>query len=148
MRLILFFGGYLRIPVEYTGGTQKSSGKHAREMARIIVVNHVSIWDVCILSYLRNRASFLMKKEILDMPFIGTITRAMQCLPVDRLGTKQQKMGVKSELERRGLFDESLPPVIIFPQGTTSVKLMRPLKKKKKKKKSFLKMCAHRFKKR
>jgi len=62
--------------------------------------------------------SFLSKRSVLDAPLFGTICRALQVVGVDRV-SKDDKGQSKIEMMKL-IQDPKNPPILIFPEGTTT----------------------------
>eukprot|EP00759_Apiculatamorpha_spiralis_P007762 PhF_6_TR14927/c0_g1_i2/m.23343/K13510/LPCAT1_2; lysophosphatidylcholine acyltransferase / lyso-PAF acetyltransferase len=96
-----------------------TTGKQHHRSARapIMVANHVSLVDAIYMGY-ANGPTFVGKSEIQDVPLVGAIFKALQCIPVNRTD-KESRSKVAKEIVRRA---ESgvWPPIIIFPEGTTT----------------------------
>eukprot|EP00198_Chlamydomonas_reinhardtii_P002368 XP_001691704.1 predicted protein [Chlamydomonas reinhardtii] len=75
------------------------------------VSNHCS-WVDIVLYMSRLFPSFVAKKEVSNLPLIGAISKAMQCLFVDR--EARERMARKYELGSAEL------PMMLFPEGTTT----------------------------
>jgi lysophosphatidylcholine acyltransferase/lyso-PAF acetyltransferase len=85
----------------------------------LIVSNHVSFFDILYFIYAFAPA-FVAKKEVLRLPFVGTIAAAMQSIFVDR---ERSRTGGTAELIRMRLTSadaNAYPPLVLFPEGTTS----------------------------
>jgi 1-acyl-sn-glycerol-3-phosphate acyltransferase len=62
--------------------------------------------------------SIIAKKDVGDMLFIGTITRAVQTIFVDRVN-KESKRKVMDDIKHRANMEES-PAILVYPEGTTT----------------------------
>lgn len=109
-RSALFILGYYWIPVRYPTGSKKFT-------SRIIVSNHISFVDGIFLYYLF-RPSIAMKAEVATIPLVGKIIQFTQPILIDR-STSQGRAHAKQEINDR-ILDPSQPPLLIFPEGTTS----------------------------
>lgn len=63
-----------------------------------IVANHVSWLDIVVCAAFYN-PSFLAKESVKKIPTIGTLGRAIDCVFVDRAGTKEEKIKVAKQIE-------------------------------------------------
>ncbi|CAH9098085.1 unnamed protein product [Cuscuta epithymum] len=108
-RCILFSFGYQWI---------KRKGKPAaREIAPIVVSNHVSYIDP--IFYFYELCPTIVSSESHDsMPFVGTIIRAMQVIYVDKFSQSSRKNAV-NEIKRKASHNQ-FPQVLLFPEGTTT----------------------------
>lgn len=83
----------------------------------IITPNHVSLIDAFILYYVTG-AVFVAKKELRNIPMIGSMMHALGVVWVDR-STKKARRGVIDTIKKYAENDNN-PPLGIFPQGTCS----------------------------
>lgn len=113
MRITLFVLGVYYIPI-----IDHNSAKDFKRNANIIVANHVSLLDA-IPIIIRHGCSAAAKKEVFKMPFIGSLMRAFQGIPIDRSSSEGRRAAIKQLANRCS--DPRLPPLLIFPEGTTSV---------------------------
>lgn len=66
--------------------------------------------------------SFLSKKEVSNIPLFGAAAKAFQCIFVDR-ESNENKHEVRDAIRERGdniKAGKNYPPIVIFPEGTTS----------------------------
>ena len=83
----------------------------------IITPNHTSLIDAFILLYATG-AVFVAKKELSNLPILGSVMHALGVVWVDR-GTKKARKGVIQSIKKHVANDNN-PPLGIFPQGTCS----------------------------
>lgn len=81
----------------------------------IYASRHESLWETMFLVYFFKHGMFIVKKELVDIPFFGAFLKKIGMIDVDR------ERGVKSlinviEKSRRIMSEEH--PIIIFPEGT------------------------------
>lgn len=108
-RFILFSFGYHWI--------RKKGKPAARELAPIVVSNHVSYIDPIFFFY--ELFPTIVSSDSHDaIPFVGTIIRAMQVIYVDRFSQASRKAAV-NEIKRKAA-GNSFPRVLLFPEGTTT----------------------------
>ena len=81
----------------------------------LIVANHVSWLDICVLGSL-TRLSFVAKKEVAGWPVFGLFAKLQRCLFVDR--EKRAATGIFKENMRQRLDQGDL--LVLFPEGTSS----------------------------
>lgn len=81
----------------------------------LIVANHVSWLDICVLGSL-TRLSFIAKKEVAGWPVFGLFAKLQRCLFVDR--EKRTATGIFKENMRQRLDQGDL--LVLFPEGTSS----------------------------
>lgn len=100
----------LFLPVKVKGKENITKGK-----AYIIVANHQSIFDVfMIYGYLGIKFKWLMKKELAQIPLVGTACTKAGFIYIDRSSKMKShaSMTKASEILRRGM------SMAIFPEGT------------------------------
>lgn len=108
-RAVLYVIGYFYIP---------TYGKRAsRDEAPIVVSNHVSFIEAIFLLS-QFCASPVAAKEHVSIPIVGKIVAAMQTIRVDRFSANSRTETLDAIKSRAG--DSSAPPVLIFPEGTTT----------------------------
>lgn len=75
---------------------------------------------VIALSYLA--PSFVSKKSVASYPGIGTIAKAIDCVFVDRAGSKEEKIKVAQSIEDRQKENETTgrSSILIYPEGATT----------------------------
>jgi 1-acyl-sn-glycerol-3-phosphate acyltransferase len=81
----------------------------------IIAAKHQSAWDIFALSVLLDQPTFVLKKELMHIPFFGWFLRRYGAVPVDRKAGASALRGMlrraKAEMARGR-------SVVIFPEGT------------------------------
>jgi len=81
-----------------------------------MVSNHTSYIDILVLMALF-MPSFVAKDAIKKTPFIGRISRIINCVYVDRSSINNTTNKI---IERQKQTRDNFPPIIIFPEGTTT----------------------------
>lgn len=84
----------------------------------IIAAKHQSFWDVFALLPDLDRPTFILKKELLGIPFFGWYARRMRMIPVDR---KRRGGAVASMVEGAVAAVAEGRQIVIFPEGTRSL---------------------------
>jgi len=80
----------------------------------IIAAKHQSAWDTMIFHHLLADPAYILKKELLFLPFIGWYLRKTGQVPIDRqAGVKALKLMI--EASRRAIKDQR--QIVIFPEG-------------------------------
>ncbi|EAR88356.1 acyltransferase (macronuclear) [Tetrahymena thermophila SB210] len=105
---------------EYPLSHNLRSGKSNR--APIIVSNHVTWIDIMYFCSCSHFPSYLSKKDVQNIPFFGAAAKAFQCIFVDR-ESNENKHEVRDAIRARGegiKEGKNFPPIVIFPEGTTS----------------------------
>jgi 1-acyl-sn-glycerol-3-phosphate acyltransferase len=85
--------------------------------AAIIASKHQSAFDTFDWPALLAQPSYVLKRELLDLPFWGRAARHTGAVPVDRDGGGAALRGMVRDAKR--VLDEGRP-LIIFPEGTRS----------------------------
>jgi len=96
--------------------------KPALKVAPMIVSNHISFLDIFYYLTSRHCPGFLSKASIAKVPFVGTIARARQGIFVNRTDRKEKDVvleDIKLRVENIQA-GKSYPPILIYPEGTTS----------------------------
>ena len=82
----------------------------------LIAAKHQSFFDILIIAHHMPQRSFIMKKQIMNVPIMGWYALQAGCIPIDRSrGSEAMKVmlqGVKKAQE------EGLGQLIIYPEGT------------------------------
>ena len=96
---------------------QKEDDNNPFHPVRVIVANHCTIFDGLVILWKTN-GIIAAKKEISAVPIIGRILGSMQTLWIDRSGSKGRNYAKQQIIDH--VKDYTAPPLVIFPQGTTS----------------------------
>jgi lysophosphatidylcholine acyltransferase/lyso-PAF acetyltransferase len=104
----------------YLGPDYKKTQKLPKYVSTV-VANHSS-WADNLLEMIYYRTSFVAKVEVLNVPFISTIARALQCIYISRIGdasardTSLETIGARQrEGETKGF-----NPLLIHAEGTST----------------------------
>lgn len=88
-----------------------------KKQSYIIVCNHQSIYDMlAVYGYLPVEFKWVMKKELLKMPFVGASCKAMGHVFVDRSNSEEAK---KSLINAKDKISDGVS-AFFFPEGTRS----------------------------
>jgi len=91
--------------------------EHLPDNGAIIACKHQSAWDTTIFVHLRASTAYIMKKELLKIPFYGAYVKKGGHIAVDRSAgasaLKDMIKDVKASLEKGR-------NIVIFPEGTRS----------------------------
>ncbi len=90
----------------------------ASARAPIVVSNHVSVADVLWFVWALAPA-FLAKKEALRIPYVGAAARTLGCVFVDRTSAESRN-AARDGIAARAASADASPPLVIFPEGTTT----------------------------
>lgn len=110
-RSALFVLGYYWISVKHHDKTT------SRPLQRIVVSNHISFVDGVFLYYLLE-PSIAMKAELAHIPLVGRVIQMTEPILIERT-TSEGRQRAKQEISDR-VGDAQAPPLLIFPEGTTS----------------------------
>jgi lysophosphatidylcholine acyltransferase/lyso-PAF acetyltransferase len=113
IRMALFVIGFYSIPVKFP----KSKSDTLRKLPRIIISNHISFLDGFFFAFFCF-PSIAMKKELQEIPLIGRIFLAFEAIFIDRSSAEGRKKAFQDIQDQ--LNDSFFPPLLIFPEGTTS----------------------------
>jgi|SRR5215217_870422 len=86
----------------------------------IIASKHQSDWDVFALFPYTGRPAYIVKKELMDIPFFGPAARSLDCIEIDR------KKGAQAIPEMMRQAHAALARgcrIVIFPEGTRKAAL-------------------------
>eukprot|EP01095_Lingulamoeba_sp_RSL-Kostka_P003947 TRINITY_DN15063_c0_g1_i1.p1 TRINITY_DN15063_c0_g1~~TRINITY_DN15063_c0_g1_i1.p1 ORF type:complete len:317 (+),score=97.39 TRINITY_DN15063_c0_g1_i1:65-1015(+) len=117
IRLSDFYSICLGFPcIRVTGNNKMESDDGVK--TNLIISNHSSWIDIYMLMVTAEKLpGFVSKVEIKKVPVIGWLSQAWQCVYVDRVNGK----GIgTSQLIAERANDFDFPPVVVFPEGTTS----------------------------
>ena len=118
VRVVLFCCGFLWIR-----RTRVSGSSAAQAVPVCLVSNHVSWVDILVLMA-ETFPSFVAKATIRELPLVGVISEAMGCIYVQRetrgAGENGAAALVRDRLLQRGRDPSSCPPLVLFPEGTTT----------------------------
>ena len=79
----------------------------------IICAKHQSFLDVLMLLYILPEPRFIMKKELLGAPVVGSYARSIGCIPIDRSQKGEALRSIVSNLKAN-----KSGQTVIYPQGT------------------------------
>jgi len=117
MRCLLFVAGFYWIRITYAGKSCGGFRWYAKDLPRTLVPNHCSTFDGFVM-YVVTGAVAVAKKEVRNLPVLGRIGGALGGVFLDRenANERQQVREQIKEYQR----NTTLPPLVIFPQGTVS----------------------------
>lgn len=81
----------------------------------IVASKHQSAWDTMIFAHLFHEPSFVLKQELVRIPFFGRALLEAGMIPVDRAGGGQALKKMVAAARRCVADDRS---IVIFPEGT------------------------------
>ena len=126
-RWLLWFNGIqvIRINLPYEQIYKKYLGEDysfsPNEKYSLIISNHTGFYDI-IMNMAINSCGFMAKDETKDVPLVGIIAKAINCLFVKR-ESESDRERIFTILEQRQIdFYEGkiLAPLLLFPEGTTT----------------------------
>jgi len=83
-----------------------------------LAVKHQSVWDTCALFAIFDRPVFVLKSELMFIPFFGWALARLGCIPVKR-GTGKSALDNMVRGTRVALTQNK--QVVIFPEGTRTM---------------------------
>jgi 1-acyl-sn-glycerol-3-phosphate acyltransferase len=90
--------------------------------ASIVVANHSSAADVLWATW-RVLPCFVAKAEARSIPYVGAAAAALGCIFVDR-ASSDSRLQVRKAMAGRCDRPDGSPPLLVFPEGTTSKSLL------------------------
>ncbi|MCE0743156.1 1-acyl-sn-glycerol-3-phosphate acyltransferase [Acetobacter sicerae] len=81
----------------------------------IIASQHQSAFDTLVWMNLVSKPTYVMKEELLKVPFVGPMLKLTGMIPVQRAGGSKAMRGLLKETERAAADGRQM---IIFPEGT------------------------------
>jgi lysophosphatidylcholine acyltransferase/lyso-PAF acetyltransferase len=111
LRSLMLLVGYYWVPVKYPPNFDR------RKMPRVIVSNHLTFFDGLYLFTLLS-PSIAMKTDVADLPLISRIVQMIQPILIDRATADGRKRAMHDITTH--VADASKPPLLVFPEGTTS----------------------------
>ncbi|MCS6762601.1 MAG: 1-acyl-sn-glycerol-3-phosphate acyltransferase [Candidatus Devosia symbiotica] len=107
-----------------TGVKTKVSGQeNIPEGGCIIAAKHQSDWDVFALLPHAGRPAYIIKKELMNIPFFGWAARSLDCIEVDR---KKGAKAIPAMIAQAHAAIEHGCRIVIFPEGTRRAPLAQP----------------------
>lgn len=83
----------------------------------LIISNHYSLFDpLALIAASDKPLTFVCKKEVFKMPFVGKVAKAIDCFALDRENLMNQFSQIRNIVSY--LKDESKPSVLVFIEGT------------------------------
>lgn len=88
-----------------------------KDRTYIIASNHQGLFDICLIAtYIPLNFKWIVKKELLEIPFFGQALKASRYIAVDR---EDGKKAIK-DMKQAETFLSSSVSIAIFPEGTRS----------------------------
>jgi 1-acyl-sn-glycerol-3-phosphate acyltransferase len=84
----------------------------------LLAVKHQSVWDTCALFAIFERPVYVLKSELMFIPFFGWALARLGCIPVKR-GTGKSALDTMIRGTRIALAQNK--QVVIFPEGTRTM---------------------------
>jgi 1-acyl-sn-glycerol-3-phosphate acyltransferase len=89
----------------------------------IIASKHQSDWDIFAIFPHTERPAYIVKKELMDIPFFGHAARALECIAVDRKKGGDAMPALMADA--KGAISRGCR-IVIFPEGTRKAPLADP----------------------
>lgn len=86
----------------------------------IIAAKHQSDWDVFAIFPHSGRPAYIVKKELMDIPFFGWAARSLDCIEVDR---KKGAEAIPAMMAQAHAAIDRGCRIVIFPEGTRKAPL-------------------------
>ncbi|WP_224703861.1 lysophospholipid acyltransferase family protein [Devosia aquimaris] len=103
--------------------TKVTGAEHIPEGGCIIAAKHQSDWDVFAIFPYTGRPAYIVKKELMRIPFFGWAARSLDCIEVDR---KKGAEAIPSMMRQAHAAIERGCRIVIFPEGTRRAPLASP----------------------
>lgn len=103
--------------------TQVSGMENIPAGGCIIAAKHQSDWDVFALFPHAGRPAYIVKKELMRIPFFGWAARSLDCIEVDR---KKGAQAIPAMMEQAHAAIDRGCRIVIFPEGTRKAPLAKP----------------------
>jgi 1-acyl-sn-glycerol-3-phosphate acyltransferase len=100
--------------------TKVTGAENIPEGGCIIAAKHQSDWDVFAIFPHTGRPAYIVKKELMRIPFFGWAARSLDCIEVDR---KQGAAAVPLMMEQAHAAIDRGCRIVIFPEGTRKAPL-------------------------
>ncbi|MFT4014921.1 MAG: lysophospholipid acyltransferase family protein [Paracoccus sp. (in: a-proteobacteria)] len=84
----------------------------------LIASKHQSFLDILALSHACPRRTFVMKRQLLNVPIMGWFARRVGCIPIDRAKGKDALRQILTEIQAAQASPEGLGQLIVYPEGT------------------------------
>ena len=104
-------------------GSNVSGEENIPEGGCIIAAKHQSDWDVFAIFPHTGRPAYIVKKELMRIPFFGWAARSLDCIEVDR--AKGAEAIPEMMRQARAAIDRGCR-IVIFPEGTRKAPLAPP----------------------
>ncbi|GLQ54206.1 lysophospholipid acyltransferase family protein [Devosia nitrariae] len=104
-------------------GTRVTGEENIPEGGCIIASKHQSDWDVFAVFPHTGRPAYIVKKELMRIPFFGWAARSLDCIEVDR--RKGAEAIPEMMRQARGAIERGCR-IVIFPEGTRRAPLAPP----------------------
>ena len=100
--------------------TKMSGAENIPEGGCIIAAKHQSDWDVFAIFPFAGRPAYIVKKELMDIPFFGQAARSLDCIEVDR---KRGAEAIPLMMAQAHAAIKRGCRIVIFPEGTRKAPL-------------------------
>lgn len=102
--------------------TEVTGGEHIPPGGCIIAAKHQSDWDVFAIFPFTGRPAYIVKKELMNIPFFGWAARSLDCIEVDR---KRGAEAIPLMMAQARAAIERGCRIVIFPEGTRKAPLAK-----------------------
>lgn len=103
--------------------TRVTGAENIPEGGCIIAAKHQSDWDVFAMFPYTGRPAYIVKKELMRIPFFGWAARSLDCIEVDR---KKGAEAIPSMMRQAHEAIARGCRIVIFPEGTRRAALAAP----------------------
>lgn len=102
--------------------TEVSGAENIPSGGCIIAAKHQSDWDVFAIFPYTGRPAYIVKKELMNIPFFGWAARSLDCIEVDR---KRGAEAIPLMMNQARAAIERGCRIVIFPEGTRKAPLAK-----------------------
>jgi len=81
----------------------------------LVAAKHQSLWETFALAAIFDDPTFILKRELMWLPFFGWYLRKVRCVPVDRKAGSQALVQMTAQAKDEARHGRQ---IIIFPEGT------------------------------
>ena len=101
--------------------TRVSAAENIPPGGCIIASKHQSDWDIFAIFPFTGQPAYIVKKELMDIPFFGWAARAMDCIEIDR---KRGSAAIPNMMRQARAAIARGSRIVIYPEGTRRAPLL------------------------
>ena len=85
----------------------------------IVACKHQSTWETIVFSTLLENPSFVLKRSLMYIPFVGLFLKKLNMIPVER--STRSRSDLRLMLKKAAQVIHQGQPIVIFPEGTRTL---------------------------